>query len=363
MARTDNFNNWATDVANSIRVKTGKTDKIAANQFDIEIENIKTDPVLQDKDLVITENGIINVTPDEGYDGLNNVDVTVNVTSSGDVYKIKDATDLFNHGYRVMEFNDIIPLLGEIISMYGMCSDTTKLTFPIDFRSLNTSKVTTAEDAFRGCFAPSINLNGLDFSSLKTARNMFSGCSNLTSVDLGNIKTSTNLTNIEHMFAACSNLTEIDISGFIRETTSSLNSTFLRCSKLTSMDLSIIKSKLNLYQTFYQCTSITEVDLSGATGTSSLFQTFYGCSKLKTINLSNMDTSNMASMNGTFTGCTSLELLDIRKFDFSGITTILNMFVNVPVNCKIIVKDDTVRNWILTNQRSDFTNVVTVAEL
>lgn len=42
MARTDTFQNWATDVANSIREKTGKTDKILANQFDTEIKSITT---------------------------------------------------------------------------------------------------------------------------------------------------------------------------------------------------------------------------------------------------------------------------------------------------------------------------------
>ena len=81
MARTDTFNNWATDVADSIREKTGKTDKIPANQFDTEIKNITTSeaPELQDKTIEITENGNQSVTADEGFDGLGNVDITVNV--------------------------------------------------------------------------------------------------------------------------------------------------------------------------------------------------------------------------------------------------------------------------------------------
>ena len=44
MARTDTLGNFVTDIANSIREKTGKTDKIAANQFDTEIKNIKYAP-------------------------------------------------------------------------------------------------------------------------------------------------------------------------------------------------------------------------------------------------------------------------------------------------------------------------------
>lgn len=40
MARTDNFTNFATDVANSIREMTGKTNKIPASEFDTEITSI-----------------------------------------------------------------------------------------------------------------------------------------------------------------------------------------------------------------------------------------------------------------------------------------------------------------------------------
>lgn len=42
MARIDTFQNWATDVAESIRTKTGKTDKIPAASFDTEIAGIQT---------------------------------------------------------------------------------------------------------------------------------------------------------------------------------------------------------------------------------------------------------------------------------------------------------------------------------
>lgn len=42
MARTDNFTNFATDVADSIRSMTGKIDKIPAANFDTEIKSIET---------------------------------------------------------------------------------------------------------------------------------------------------------------------------------------------------------------------------------------------------------------------------------------------------------------------------------
>ena len=42
-------------------------------------------PSLQSKSVAYTSNGTATITPDEGYDGLNSVDVTVDVSSGGGV--------------------------------------------------------------------------------------------------------------------------------------------------------------------------------------------------------------------------------------------------------------------------------------
>lgn len=47
------------------------------------VGKIVTDPILQDKSITITENGTTNIIADEGYDGLNNVEVITNVASTG----------------------------------------------------------------------------------------------------------------------------------------------------------------------------------------------------------------------------------------------------------------------------------------
>lgn len=88
MARTDNLNNFLTDVANSIRTKTGKTDKIKASSFDTEIKSIETgggEPTLEEVTTTITSNTTTVITPSEGYDGIGKATVITNIAggSSG----------------------------------------------------------------------------------------------------------------------------------------------------------------------------------------------------------------------------------------------------------------------------------------
>ncbi len=47
------------------------------------VRKIVTDPILQDKSITITENGTTNIVADEGYNGLNNVEIITNVASTG----------------------------------------------------------------------------------------------------------------------------------------------------------------------------------------------------------------------------------------------------------------------------------------
>lgn len=81
MALTDKL----TNIANAIRNKTNTTEAMTLDEMPLKIESIisKVDPILQDKTIEITENGTQTITADEGYNGLNKVEITTNIASSG----------------------------------------------------------------------------------------------------------------------------------------------------------------------------------------------------------------------------------------------------------------------------------------
>ena len=56
---------------------------VLVNGHPITIDNGSSNNLQENKAVTITENGTSTITPDEGYDGLSSVDVTVNVASGG----------------------------------------------------------------------------------------------------------------------------------------------------------------------------------------------------------------------------------------------------------------------------------------
>jgi surface protein len=174
MARTDTFQNWATDVADSIRAKTGKTGKIPMANFDTEIASI------------------------EGGGG------------SGKYAPRYVSFTSYTGSELVQELNNLdTSNMTNMSKMFYMCSGLLSL----DLKNFNTSNVNNTTSMFGGCSKlTSLDVSNFDTSNVTDMRYMFSGCQSLTSIDLTGWDTS-NVTNMNYMFENCSKLQKID--GFI----------------------------------------------------------------------------------------------------------------------------------------------------
>lgn len=86
MARINNLTNFLTDVATAIKNKKGSETPIPAADFDTEITNLPSQGVYQTKTTTITQNGTTTITPDTGYDAIEQLDVIVNVPLQSKTY-------------------------------------------------------------------------------------------------------------------------------------------------------------------------------------------------------------------------------------------------------------------------------------
>lgn len=79
MARTNSLTNFLTDVATAIKSKTGKSTSIPAANFDTEIMTIETGGTYQSKTVTISANGDQTITPDQGYDAIDQIVIQTRV--------------------------------------------------------------------------------------------------------------------------------------------------------------------------------------------------------------------------------------------------------------------------------------------
>ena len=201
----------------------------------------------------------------------------------------------------------------------------------------------------------------LNTSNMTGMLNMFNGCSNLTALNLLNFNTS-NVTDMSYMFHNCSKLTTLDLSSFDTSKVTNMSYMF-RMSGITTLNVSSFDtSNVTNMKYMFSYAEVPNLDLSNFVSNSDLDMSYmfqYG-SSIKSINLSSI--TNVKSMYSAFDGCTQLNLIDIRNLNTDSVTSYSNMFKNVCDTCKIIVKDETAKTWVL-ERKSTLTNVVTVAEL
>lgn len=200
----------------------------------------------------------------------------------------------------------------------------------------------------------------MDTSNVTNMERMFYN-SNIKTLDLSNFNTS-NVTDMTEMFDNCQ-ATTLNVSNFNTSKVTYMSSMFSG-SQATTLDLSSFDTSKVIYMsTMLWNSKATTIDLSSFnTSNVTDMNGMFNSSKATILDLSSFDTSKVTDMSNMFADCMLLTTLDIRNFDFTNVTSYTDMFFGVPSNCKIIVKDDTAKEWI-TSKFTNLTNVVTVAEL
>lgn len=119
------------------------------------------------------------------------------------------------------------------VSTYGWFNDCVNLTEFEGMQYLNTSEVTNMEIMFSGCGQlTSIDLNYFDTQKVTSMRCMFISCESLQSLNLQSFNTS-NVTDMTGMFQGCAKLVKIYVgTGWNTSNVTESSVMFFRCSKL-----------------------------------------------------------------------------------------------------------------------------------
>ena len=201
----------------------------------------------------------------------------------------------------------------------------------IDFGdNFSTMHATDMGELFSGCS----NLTNIDLSNFNTENVgdmhwMFMDCYSLINLDLSNFNTE-NVWNMWNMFYKCNNLTNLNITNFNTKNVTTMEGMFYECSSLISLDVSHFNTEnvTNMRCMFYQCHSLTSLDVSNfnTEKVTDMSGMFYGCSGLTSLDLSNFNTENVTNMNGMLSGFSSLTSLDVSNFNTENVTNMSSMF-------------------------------------
>ena len=208
----------------------------------IYLESDSSSPNLEYLTVAVVENGKSTITPSEGYDGIAEVDLVVDVPSSGGV-------DWSQYGFddTPEEITKMINSCENIINTWN--PENTSLSFRNDktvymIPFINTSNIETID-----CYASSniTQIADLDYKNITSFYRAFYGCTNLLKAPIINFDDIiSNAVSCEQMFQNCTYLSKIPVYNLSK--VSNVNNMFSNCKSLTDTDLD------NILQSLITCT-------------------------------------------------------------------------------------------------------------
>ena len=141
--------------------------------------------------------------------------------------------------------------------------------------------------------------------TLTSCANMFSGCTNLTSITFSDNFNTSNVDDMRYMFYKCYDLISLDLSNFDTSNVTDMNGMFSKCNSLTSLDLSDFDTSkvTDISSMFYNCYNLTSLKLPN--NVYILDSSMFGyCNSLEEIYIP----SSVTSLgNSCFLSCTKLK--------------------------------------------------------
>ena len=166
---------------------------------------------------------------------------------------------------------------------FDMCTSLTEIE---GIENLNTEKVTNMGSMFSGCYdLTQLDLSNFDTQNVENMSDMFVSCMNLKSLNVSNFDTQ-KVTDMNDMFYNCNSLTSLDVSNFNTQNVENMSYMFSSCSDLTSLDLSNFDTKevTNMSKMFWNSSALKTIYVSDkfvTTEVSSGANMFQDCENLK----------------------------------------------------------------------------------
>ncbi len=201
---------------------------------------------------------------------------------------------------------------------------------------------------FSGCSnLVSVDTGNFDTSAVTKMSALFNGCSSLVSLDLSQWDVS-QITDMNSMFSSCGSLETVNVSGWNTSSARDMEYMFYRCNKLTTLDVSSwnVSRVYDMGYMFYDCFVLNSLDVSEwyTNALQYMSDMFYRCRKLQRLDMKNFNTSNVRNMDRVFLECSGLTYLDVSHFNTSSVTSMQMMFFG----CNQLENID-VSNWNVSN--------------
>ena len=313
MARTNNLTNFLNDVSSAIKQKTGDSTPIPASEFDTEILSIETVGTYQSKSITIDSNGTQVITPDENYDAIEQLVITVNVpvsqlqskavtiTSNGNISVLPD-TDY--NGMAQVDLTVSVPSQeinnqDKTITQNGTYTADSGYTglgevtvnVPSGSGDFNAKMLTSIADTTADLSKYIVNIPVLDTSNIRNMNNTFHGCSALAEVPLLN---TSNVTTMNSAFYGCSLLTSIPL--FITSNVTSMSNIFKNCTSLVDVPVFDTSALINMTNMFSSCPNLSNNSLNNILTMCINASSFNGVKTLKTLGLTSAQATTCQSL-------------------------------------------------------------------